>query len=89
MDSMVRGFHIYKDVCNPVVGDILMCQREFGNLHDPYTVTVVCDHAIEKLFVAEINFANRSKIAKSTKITALEKRAPYGMTEQLHSLNVL
>ena len=46
VDSMVRDFHIYKDVCNPVVGDILMCQREFGNFHDPYAVTVVCEDAV-------------------------------------------
>ena len=43
---MVRVFHIYKDVWNPVVGDILKCQRESGNLHDPYAVTVVRDDAI-------------------------------------------
>ena len=41
MDSMV-----FMDVWNPVVGDILMCQREFGNLHDPYAVTVVCEDAV-------------------------------------------
>ena len=43
---MVRGFHIYKDVWNPVVSDIRMCQREFGNLHDPYAVTVVRKDAV-------------------------------------------
>ena len=41
VDSVVRGFHVYKDVWNPVVGETLICEKEFGNLHDPYAVSVV------------------------------------------------
>ena len=63
-----EGFHIYKDVWNPVVGDILMCQREFGKLHDPYAVTVVRDHVIEKLFFAEI-FLSKSTYSPRKKST--------------------
>ncbi len=43
VDSVVRGFHVYKDVWNPVVGEIIMCQQDFGNLHDPYAVAAVRD----------------------------------------------
>lgn len=35
IDSVVRGFHLYKDVWNPHIGDTLFCQQEFRNLHDP------------------------------------------------------
>ena len=41
VDSVVRAFHVYKDVWNPVVGETLICEKEFGNLHDPYAVSVV------------------------------------------------
>ena len=42
VDSVVRGFHIYKDVWNPVLGDTPVCQQEYGNIHDPYAVSVAC-----------------------------------------------
>ena len=41
VDSVIRGFHIYKDIWDPEVGELLMCRQEFGNLHDPYAVSVI------------------------------------------------
>ena len=41
IDSAVRGFHVYKDIWNPEIGEVLLCEQEFGNLHDPYAVPVV------------------------------------------------
>ena len=41
IDSAVRGFHVYKDIWNPEIDEVLLCEQEFGNLHDPYTVSVV------------------------------------------------
>ena len=41
IDSAVRGFHVYKDIWNPEIGEVLLCEQEFGNLHDPYAVSVV------------------------------------------------
>ena len=41
IDSAVRGFHVYKDLWNPEIGEVLLCEQEFGNLHDPYAVSVV------------------------------------------------
>ena len=41
IDSAVRGFHVYKDIWNPEIGEVFICEQEFGNLHDPYAVSVV------------------------------------------------
>ena len=41
IDSAVRGFHVYKDIWNSEIGKVLICEQEFGNLHDPYAVSVV------------------------------------------------
>ena len=40
LDSAVRGYHIYKSVWNPVVGDVLICKRESGNDNDQFAVAV-------------------------------------------------
>ena len=40
IESCVRGFHIYKDVWNPLLQEILSYSREPGNVHDPYAVAV-------------------------------------------------
>ena len=39
-DTYVRGFHVYKDVWRPVIGEELRCQREEDNPRDPYAVAV-------------------------------------------------
>ena len=41
VSSMVRGYHVYKDVWDAVVGDELQCIRETSNRHDPFAVAVV------------------------------------------------
>ena len=38
--TSVRGYHVYKDVWEAALGQLLPCQRE-PNIHDPYTVAVV------------------------------------------------
>lgn len=38
--SSVRGYHVYKDVWTPTIGDVLPCSRELSNGHDPYAVKV-------------------------------------------------
>ena len=35
------GYHIYVAVWEAAVGQILLCKQEIGNIHDPYTVSVV------------------------------------------------
>ena len=41
ISSCVRGYHIYKDVWKPKVGDKLECCREPSNVKDRYAVAVV------------------------------------------------
>ena len=33
-----RGYHVYVAVWEAVVGQILPCKREGGNIHDPYAI---------------------------------------------------
>ena len=42
MDSCIRGYHVYK-VWTAVFGEELYTEREFGNVVDRYTVTVMKD----------------------------------------------
>ena len=39
-NSVIRGFHVYKDVWEPQTDEILICVRESANLHDPFAVAV-------------------------------------------------
>ena len=42
MHSMIRGYHIYKDIWeNPTIGEELRCEREVGNPKDPLAVAVI------------------------------------------------
>lgn len=40
VDSIVRGYHVYKDVWGAAAGEALQCFRESGSQHDPNTVAV-------------------------------------------------
>ena len=39
-----RGYHVYVAGWEAAVRQILPCKQEGGNIHDPYTVTVVEDN---------------------------------------------
>ena len=39
--SCIRGFHVYQQVWSPAVGEIVSCERETTNRHDPFAVMVV------------------------------------------------
>ena len=38
--TAVRGFHVYKNVWEPTVDEVLLCEREIGNSHDTFAVAV-------------------------------------------------
>ena len=40
LSSVVRGYHVYKDIWDANEGKILDCVRETTNHHDPYAVAV-------------------------------------------------
>ena len=37
----VRGYHVYQVVWEAAVGQVLPCQQERGNVHDPYVVAII------------------------------------------------
>ena len=42
LNSMVLGYHIYKDIWMPRIGEELVCQREVGKIYDLHTVAILC-----------------------------------------------
>ena len=44
---MIRGYHVYnKDIWEAVLDEELPCQRELGNLADPFAVAVIRDGVV-------------------------------------------
>ena len=41
VEMIVRGYHIYQVVWEAAVGQVLPCQWECDNVHNPSTVTVI------------------------------------------------
>ena len=46
LDTVVRGYHIYKEFWLANFGEILPCVRETTNLHDPFAVAVLHERRI-------------------------------------------
>ena len=44
--SVVRGYHIYKDTWDAVIGEHLPCRRETSNRHDPFAVAIVKENNV-------------------------------------------
>ena len=45
VDSVIRGYHVYKDIWVPIIGEILFCEQETGNEEDCFAVA---DHQRSK-----------------------------------------
>ena len=45
-ESCIRGYHIYRELWDAVVGEELECQREHSNATDMYAVAVIKDSTI-------------------------------------------
>jgi len=43
LNSCICGYHVYKDIWDPPVGEIVVCQRENRNPRDPYAVALLKD----------------------------------------------
>ena len=43
LNSYIRGYHVYKDVWTPVIGEILTCCQEPNNVKDSEAVAVKSD----------------------------------------------
>ena len=46
VDSLVKGYHEYKSVWTPKIGEILSTEREPGNLVDKYAICVKKENRI-------------------------------------------
>ena len=46
MNSRVRGYHIYKDIWDAVIGKELLCKREPDNKSNRYAVVIKKDGII-------------------------------------------
>ena len=46
VNSMVRDYHVYQEVWEVHIGEILPCVREVGNRHDPYAIAVKKDELV-------------------------------------------
>ena len=36
--SVIKGYHVYKDIRVPIIGEILFCEQEPGNKEDCFAV---------------------------------------------------
>ena len=53
--SYSRGYHAYKEIWNPLVGDdSLICEPEESNEHDKYAVAIVFDDCLLKKVVGHV-----------------------------------
>ena len=41
LESIIRGRHIYKQIWRPLVGEILTLEREEGNKHEKFAVSLL------------------------------------------------
>ena len=42
----MRGYHVYKDIWEAPIAELLACRKEEGNVHDPYCVAVIDWHEV-------------------------------------------
>ena len=55
--SAIRGHHIYKQILRPLVGEILTLEREEGNNHDKFAVSLLKDATVIRHGPGEFKFA--------------------------------
>ena len=60
VEGMIRGYHVYKDVWNSNIGEMLPCTIEISNKYDPNAIAVmkggtVVDHLARKIsFISKL-----------------------------------
>ena len=38
--TAMHGFHVYKGFWEPIVGEVLVCERKISNSHDTFAVII-------------------------------------------------
>lgn len=69
IESCIRGFHVYKDRWNPVLGENLSCQRELSNGHDLFAVAVLKNGTIIRHLPRKISSICSLFISKGGSLT--------------------
>ena len=46
VESVVRRYHIYKEIWSAAVGTTLPCRQDGFNPHDSYAVAIIKDHVV-------------------------------------------
>ena len=46
LNSVVSGYHVYKDYWEAATGEILRCREERTNIHDPFAVAFIKDDSV-------------------------------------------
>ena len=41
IDTVMRGYHVYKEVWTSTLGEELTCRRECDNFHDRFAVAII------------------------------------------------
>jgi len=54
LKSVVRGYHVYMRIWDPVIGDILACKQERDNDEDEFAVAVCPIESLDSLIVGHI-----------------------------------
>ena len=48
VESIIRGYHVYREVWGTAIGQCPPCQGERGNIHDPYAVASEQRHVVQR-----------------------------------------
>jgi len=70
IDSMIRGYYVYKDVWSSFIGEVLYCKRDVSNHHDLFVVavckgTTVVGHMPRKISAACYVFLGKTGAEQS------------------------
>ena len=47
MNTAVRGFQVYKDMWEPTIDEVLLCERDVGNRRDTFAVAIKWNNSSE------------------------------------------
>ena len=76
VQSSVMGYHYYKSIWVPVVGERLQCQREPANSYDRWAVAVLHNGAVAGHVPREISKVFSRYLDAGYKITAVVSSKP-------------
>ena len=67
IESSIRGHHVYRSVWTLVIDEVLVCEWERHNIHDPFAVvvykgfTVVCSCSVQRILIPQSNLLKSRK----------------------------